>query len=367
MWKYFSEFMQQYKDARCQEDDIRRMILIYMGMSIGCAVLIIMAVYNNMLEKYTLVAMNCSVAGLLVFLMAHLHIKKNVRVTAVVTTMITWTFFLWLLIYGGTNNSTFVWCYTFPLYANFLIGVRRGTIASVLMCLAFIAYFLFDSNFPNLAQYTIDLKIRFALAYLVLVSFAYMSENMRVKAQAELKNVNDNFSELAIKNEKLEKVSSIDPLTGLNNRMKIDEVLDSEIKLAICSCRTMSLVIIDLDFFKEVNDTYGHLVGDKVLCEFARFLEGNVRDSDTVGRWGGEEFVVISPATSGDQGMAIAEKLRSNLTQTDFTKVGRITASFGVTEFHEDDSIDSFIKRADEALYSAKGERNTCVYGKVNK
>jgi len=159
---------------------------------------------------------------------------------------------------------------------------------------------------------------------------------------------------LSALNKELERLSVTDRLTGLFNRMKLDETFDTEIKLAIRYSHPLSIIMVDIDHFKEVNDTYGHQVGDKVLVEFAGMLQVNTRETDMVGRWGGEEFVVICRQTDKTGVLKLAEKLRQTFQDHQFPVVQRKTASFGVSTWLEGDKAEELVARADEALYAAK-------------
>ena len=145
-----------------------------------------------------------------------------------------------------------------------------------------------------------------------------------------------------------------DYLTGLYNRRKIHEIIETEIIRSKRYNSAFSVILIDIDDFKIVNDTFGHNTGDKVLVQFSGTLKHTIRESDIASRWGGEEFLVIMPETTIDGASALAEKLRSNIENCDFKNIGNITASFGVTGIRHGDNVQSLIHRADEALYSAK-------------
>ncbi len=162
----------------------------------------------------------------------------------------------------------------------------------------------------------------------------------------------------------LEKKTEVDMLTGLPNRLFVQRFYDQLRR----DGDTLCAVIIDLDHFKSINDTYGHDAGDRVLKAAANVFKGGLRDEDTVGRWGGEEFVMLLPATSIDRGMAIAERARQSL--EDLTIELReanvsITASFGVASSPaKDKSLDDLLAEADRMLYKAKesGRNQVRVY-----
>jgi len=122
-------------------------------------------------------------------------------------------------------------------------------------------------------------------------------------------------------------------------------------------------VILDLDHFKEINDSYGHPVGDLMLKEIAKILKNNIRASDSAARWGGEEFLIILPQTNFPNAMAAAEKIRADMDQAQFPVAGHMTCSFGVASVRKDDDQDKLLNPADEALYEAKKNGRNRVIG----
>lgn len=153
---------------------------------------------------------------------------------------------------------------------------------------------------------------------------------------------------------KLEHLSQTDQLTGLYNRHKLHQVFTSEINRSNRFEEVFGVILLDLDLFKNVNDTYGHDVGDLVLKEISNILKDNIRASDTLGRWGGEEFLIILPKIDIDGAKILAEKLRKEIENHQFTIAGKMTASFGLAYYKKGDDENSIIKRADDALYKAK-------------
>lgn len=153
----------------------------------------------------------------------------------------------------------------------------------------------------------------------------------------------------------LEALSTTDHLTGIANRLKIDAILDDEISRATRFEHALSFILLDIDHFKAVNDSYGHQEGDVVLQEFANLLKTRIRKIDTCGRWGGEEFCIICPGTSGSEAYRLAEDLRKQIANTKFGQLEQLTSSFGVASLHNDeDSFQDFVNRADIALYQSK-------------
>jgi diguanylate cyclase (GGDEF)-like protein len=148
--------------------------------------------------------------------------------------------------------------------------------------------------------------------------------------------------------------ASTDPLTGLFNRLKFDQTLSIEMSRSGRYGTPMCLVLYDVDHFKDVNDTYGHQVGDKVLTQLSRVVTGSIRDCDVLARWGGEEFVLMLPGCDAQMAHAAVEKLRIVVTEVTFDFVGNVTCSFGIAECVEGDTAEALIARADDALYRAK-------------
>jgi diguanylate cyclase (GGDEF)-like protein len=161
-------------------------------------------------------------------------------------------------------------------------------------------------------------------------------------------------SDLEAANREITRLSLTDPLTQLANRARLDQALDDDMKLAVRYGIDFAVIIIDIDHFKQVNDTHGHLVGDAVLIKLAQVLANQTRATDTAGRWGGEEFLIVAPQTSLDKAAKLAEKLRASIAGTDFPEVGHKTISLGVTAYVPGDDLKKLLARADAALYAAK-------------
>ncbi|MEN8147392.1 MAG: diguanylate cyclase [Campylobacterota bacterium] len=153
---------------------------------------------------------------------------------------------------------------------------------------------------------------------------------------------------------KVEELSITDRLTGIYNRRKFDEILHYEFTQRQRHEKGLALIMVDFDYFKKINDKFGHQTGDSVLVKTAELLQSSIRASDSVYRWGGEEFCIISPATDAEGALILAEKIHMAIADFDFGDVGQQTASLGLAIAQKDDTIFSFVNRVDEALYKAK-------------
>ena len=168
------------------------------------------------------------------------------------------------------------------------------------------------------------------------------------------------------KNKLLEEMSIKDNLTKLYNRYKLNEVLMSESDRALRYDHHFSVILLDIDHFKHVNDTHGHNVGDQVLIALANILTNKIRSSDVIGRWGGEEFLIICPETDLQGASQLAENLRQSIEKNNFPVVGYVTSSFGAALFQKGDNPETLVAKADIALYQAKESgRNKVVISKT--
>jgi diguanylate cyclase (GGDEF)-like protein/PAS domain S-box-containing protein len=158
-----------------------------------------------------------------------------------------------------------------------------------------------------------------------------------------------------ITNEKIiEKISITDELTQIYNRRKIEDILKKEEERAKRHNQTFSVIFLDIDKFKTINDTFGHSSGDDVLVQLATTLKTNLRETDFVGRWGGEEFIVVCTGTQQTGAFNLAQTLRSFIENTIFPIDSKVTISAGVAQYESNESISNLISRADSALYHAK-------------
>ena len=152
----------------------------------------------------------------------------------------------------------------------------------------------------------------------------------------------------------LEKLAITDKLTGIYNRLKLDKELSYSYESYLRYNLVYSVIIIDVDYFKKINDTYGHLIGDDILKELSSIMQENIRSTDILGRWGGEEFIILSPSTDIEGTYKLAENIRLNVENTIFKDGIKMTISAGIAEISQDMNKDEIIKKADEALYRAK-------------
>ncbi len=152
----------------------------------------------------------------------------------------------------------------------------------------------------------------------------------------------------------LKRLAVTDPLTDVWNRRQGTKLINADISEARRYGPSLALLMLDIDHFKSINDSYGHQTGDRVLIELTQVITANMRSSDVLIRWGGEEFVVITRHSDAERSNQLAMKLRDIIEQHHFETVGRVTVSIGVAELHAGDDLNSWLERADVAMYDAK-------------
>lgn len=156
----------------------------------------------------------------------------------------------------------------------------------------------------------------------------------------------------------MRRLAQTDPLTDVWNRRRLHDAFHEAVEQG----RTpLTVIMFDIDSFKEINDAHGHQVGDRVLITTTHLAQGLLRSEDSIGRWGGEEFIVLCPATTLSQGTQMAERIRRAISSHVFEGVGTITASFGVAQYREGETVEELVARADKVLYVAKDRGKNCV------
>ncbi|MDD3468012.1 MAG: GGDEF domain-containing protein, partial [Campylobacterales bacterium] len=216
---------------------------------------------------------------------------------------------------------------------------------------------LIQNRFERNVVKIIDMKTAEERTFIVRASkFPDEEEELYIVSMSDI-------TEMEKEAKTLELLATTDPLTKIYNRLKLNEILMLEIKKSDRYKIPLSIIMLDIDHFKEVNDTYGHDIGDDVLVKLTKSISANIREVDMFARWGGEEFVIMLPNTDENGALITAENLRSIIADADFGKAGKITASFGVAEYQPNLGSRELLKRADDALYEAKrsGRNKVCV------
>ncbi len=243
---------------------------------------------------------------------------------------------------------------SFPV-AFVVFGTRRGLQVSLIIYLAFIGLYgdvIIDALLGRASDAASPVALNMAVTYPVLITMIRLLASRLEQLTTEQARA-DMLAEQA----------TTDPLTGIANRRRLDDELARLLAQSRRYGQPLSVILIDLDLFKAVNDHYGHAAGDQVLIETVRRLAATVRDADLLGRWGGEEFLLLAPNTDHAAACALAERCRQVIAGSPMPTAGEVTASFGVATHTSDDDSRSLMRRADLALYTAKVEGRDRVIG----
>lgn len=255
--------------------------------------------------------------------------------------------FLYLIASGGESNTGALWFYVFPPFVFYIAGARGGAVLMATMILAILVIF----NFPELpfvsTTYESDFQIRFLASVGFATVFSYVLDGARRKA----------YDDLALMAGLYEKAARTDELTQLPNRRDMQSHLEKEYSRYKRHGSHFSVILMDIDHFKNINDTYGHDAGDYILVKFSEMLRESCRKMDLAARWGGEEFLVLLPDTSLVQALAMAERFRKRVES--FTAQHKhqqitLTTSCGVCSISQTKDLGALLKQADINLYQAK-------------
>ncbi|KPD21096.1 GGDEF domain-containing protein [Idiomarina abyssalis] len=246
------------------------------------------------------------------------------------------------------RNYSLLWVTILPPIAYFLLGPTAGTWVTGLV-FAYCGWFLYKLlglGVPgNLSLGALFNFVEVATAQVFL--FRYYERSRREAY------------------EQLQKTSTTDPLTGIFNRLHIDNSLKSLLASSKRDLKPTSILLLDVDHFKRINDEYGHIAGDKVLVAIGNVMKETTREGDLVGRWGGEEFLIICPDTDGDKAANIANRIVERLNKQPLLDDINATVSIGIATASgrdKKDTVETLLQTADKNLYKAKADgRNTVV------
>lgn len=295
-------------------------------------------------------------------LLAYLHRnKKQVELLSTLALILSFILFFSVYLLAPYHSMRLSLFLLLAASAFFLKGRSKGFLWMMFIVVAIIAgnhISYFDTAYSTIDIFSICL-------YLVGLYFIFNNYEIIQEEQTEhLKNLNtlleekiqERTWELQQANLALKKLSATDQLTGLCNRHRLEELFAYEQHQALRYQTHLSIILLDIDFFKAINDSQGHTAGDAILKEIASIMQNSIRKADVAVRWGGEEFLILAPKTSLEQAFILAEKIRQHIKSHCFPGSAKaITASLGVSAYLAGDNLETMIQRADIALYAAKG------------
>lgn len=342
-YKTFSQYPENHRDYW-------RVKLVLHCLLIATAVPFVLCLINLVaFNDYKLALFDFIVGSLSLAAYAWFRHSANIRLASqLLSVLITFMVSLFIYMSGGYANSIF-WAAIVPPITFFLMGRLWGTLltgCAFSVCI-YTLYHQIGVPFPKTPGMGSLLNVVESSLIIILLFRFY--EGTRSQAYKQLQQHNKLVSHLA----------ETDHLTGLYNREKFDQELDQRCQTHNAQDAT-SLLLVDVDHFKKINDSYGHLRGDEVLKALANKLTSLVRTSDIVARWGGEEFAILLPNTDEGLALTLAERLRSEVSASDTAGL-QISISIGLVTSSEVTQSAQLLQQADNALYRAKANGRNCV------
>ncbi len=372
LWDFASSGLPKNYDIEVLRKIVLSNLMIFLG-SVFITLLSMLAFFQR---YYLLGVVDLFFLSFIICLFFYLRKTKNLHLTSHLGTLVLGLFFAFLTASGSGNNTAVLWSLTFPMITIFLLGISRGTPISALLLIFTVMVFYLGHYVEYLPVYKIDLALRFVPVYVIIHLLSLVMEKVRKIVQnrieqtnADLESANQEkeslIQKLSVTMAEVKRLSIIDPLTGLHNRRHFEAEAAKEIKRAERSNLPLSIIMMDIDHFKKINDQYGHVCGDQVLTKIAAVSLHALRSTDLHGRYGGEEFVFFLPETHLSGARELAERLRKAFADLTFEKTGRsfsVTASFGIYERKgKEHSLETFLERCDHALYEAKKRGRNCA------
>lgn len=295
----------------------------------------------------------------ILYLIGYFSYKKNnnVALSAIIVLSNLYILMFYLVFTGGVDNTGPLWIYIVAPVSLFIHGLKRGLI-DIAIFVATISVIMFvPTDFTVHASYKTEFKLRLLYSFFTVTFLSALYEYSRELSYNQALELSEKYQQLAF----------FDSLTQLSNRRGALSFLKQELARVKRSKEPLSIILCDVDYFKKINDQYGHNAGDAVLIDLAKVFNNNIREQDCIARWGGEEFLFILPQTRANNANVFAEKIQKILQshkvnfENENIKVG---VSMGIAQFNGEQSIDEVINSADQYLYQAKGAGRNQIYPK---
>lgn len=338
-------------EALSVEQNRRRYILLFVSY-ITSAIMLVLGLRHLFSEDYLLqfILFGCAFSFLLNA--AWFHASQQLETACLIEGVLVSAFVVGLVVHGGFEQTALFWVFPFPPILYGLLGRKRGTILNLTL-LAILALVLYGPALGQ-AQYRVAESSRFLASLLTLILACGINEHFRERSHHSMDLLQRSKDNQA----------NTDALTGLANRRFLDQSMPQYLQQQPELLLPMALILVDLDHFKHINDSFGHAEGDKVLQQIARLFRSKLRQPDITCRYGGEEFLLLLPHTQLTDAARVAEKIRQAVAQQRFLPQHPelvITCSFGVAVLSSSHDFDEALRQADQLLYQAKADGRNLV------
>lgn len=351
-----------------EEEMKRKFLFLNSVISFSIIITVVMGIYRYVHENSIVSVFDFGFAllsALLLFLLRRR--KERIEFVATVLLLAAFMLFVTIFVFATMQSTRIATFFLLVASAFYLKGVKVGNywLLAVISVIGIIHFSgIIDPGYTNLdifATYIYLLSFYIILRLYESVKMSHTRSLIDLNANLE-QLVKQRTEELMHEKEMLRVASTTDQLTQLFNRYRMDQVFNEAADKMKNGGKPFSIILIDVDHFKKINDLYGHNTGDTFLKEIADILRASFRESDTVGRWGGEEFLIFLPNTRLQEAESMGDRLRRSVEGHAFAHVGHQSVSLGVATLYPDETLKSLIHRADKALYTAKkGGRNRVV------
>ncbi|MFW6414245.1 MAG: diguanylate cyclase [Verrucomicrobiota bacterium] len=246
------------------------------------------------------------------------------------------------------------WAVGLLIVAGFVVldykqGLIAGTIVLLTSILIAVTGSVRQMGEPGVSHETVVYLVRVHIFMTLFLGLTSMVTTLRAK-----------FQDALTRAEVLEHWANTDMLTGLANRRSFDVFINQQMEGAERYGRNLSVIIADIDKFKDINDQFGHAIGDEVLKHISRVLKNLLRKADFAARWGGDEFIIVAPEVRGTDAAKLVQRCRDEIAGDDVQGI-TVTMTFGIAEYHSGDTVDALLARADNMLYQGKEQGRDCV------
>ena len=358
---YFRSF---FKVKESHETDMRLIIINSLAL-LGSTYLVIMSVILVSEKSYFYAGLNLITLLFTVILIILIKKSRYFKLYATIYIIFLQFFFIFVFHTKATNQMAFVWFYLYPLISFIVLGLYSGVILSINLILVSFILNTFNFNIDGLISISTAKMLRIIISYSGVLFFTFIYEKNRLSLHKNLENALDELNDLVIK----------DSLTGLYNRRYMDDVISRLINQCKRSNMELGFIMVDLDYFKNYNDTYGHQAGDLMILTFSNVLKSLIkRKTDFVFRYGGEEFLIILSSTTANSVKEIAGEI---ITRTEALSIEHKNSPYNIftvsagavfTDTPEKKSLNELIYLTDLALYDAKKNGKNCyIFNNINE
>ncbi|SFV59535.1 diguanylate cyclase/phosphodiesterase (GGDEF & EAL domains) with PAS/PAC sensor(s) [hydrothermal vent metagenome] len=330
---------------------LRKEIVVKVFLKIAFIVLTTFSIINIFYNTYSIALLDFLAALIALYTVKALKNKQTINLAIKISSFNIFFFFLLYVLFNGNTDNGLFWVMFVPIFLIPLHGYKKGTAISILFyVIVFIIAYFGIGEWQN-GEWNFHSYIRFVASSSILLYVIYINEYAIYQTNLLLYKKEENEKRYI---KKLQEFAELDYLTKIYNRRKISKLLEIEFKRSKRYKVGFCLAIVDIDYFKKINDTYGHNTGDEVLVGFTNIIKSSIRETDIFGRWGGEEFVIIFTHSTMQESYSKCEKIRQKIQESNFEGV-HITCSIGIACYNDTiENTHELIAQADKALYKAK-------------